>query len=99
MTITQFLKNNRQIFSVSTLELFARVPVNTIAHAIGKEQRQMKPAHEDAIYKYLEEVEHELSNALVEYWQRIEQEKKLKSLPSSHGSNTDKPSSSKRQMR
>lgn len=98
MTIIEFLRKHRHTTSVYSLELFARVPRNTIAHAIGNEKRPIKPAYESAIYTYLEEMEEDLSNALVEYWQRTEKERKLKGLPSPHGANTDQRRQHKRKV-
>lgn len=99
MHTTQFIKKYKRFFNVYKLELHCRIPRNTIAHAIGNEKRELPLAYEDMIQKFLEELEADLSNVTVEYWQKHKKTVVIKELSSAHGVDSKRKHTGKRKTK
>jgi hypothetical protein len=99
MHTVQFIKKYKHVFNVYALELHCRLRRNTIAHAIGNEKRQLPLAYEDQVQKFFEEMEQDLSNVTVEYWQKHKKAVVIKELSSSHGVDSKRKHAGKRKTK
>lgn len=96
MTTIEFIKAHRRVMSISRLELYCRVPRNTIAHAIGNEKRKLPLAYEDQIQRFLVNLDKDLSTCLSHYWKSSKADPRVNKLPSSNGVSSKRKHTGKR---